>query len=96
MIHGQPEACCLDSNGLLDYVDEEVVLLGNATTHVLHTKGSISVSPRWGHDPCRKWPSVGGSGQSRSSSIRTLTSTAGLLLLPCCKEDLEGTATLKP
>lgn len=95
MIHGQPEACCLDSNGLLDCVDGEAVLLARAITHLLHIKASISVSPRQGRDLCCKWPSMGGSEHSRSSSVRGLTSIAGWLLLPCCKVDVEGIATFK-
>lgn len=56
MIHGQIEAMgsCLGGNGLLDYVDGEAMLLGNQTTHLLRIKCSISKSPRWGHDHCRK------------------------------------------
>lgn len=92
MIHDQPEACCLDSNGLLDYVDGEAVLLAHAITHLLHIKASVSVSPRQGRDQCCKWPSVGGGEHSRSSSVRVLTSIAGWLLLRSCKVDVEGIA----
>ena len=69
--------------------------ISSATTHLSHIEGSISVSPRWRRDQCHKWPSVGGTGHSRSLPIRAPTSSAGWLLWPCRTEDLEGIATLQ-